>query len=258
MATAPYTPVSEIMDAARERCNDMIVSTGGQTLTNNAPFTLPIVNVAWQRFQQQLVSIGYVTLEDEVILPKLPPASSLDPGVQVSLSWTGFFDGITQSVSPALPQWVIRPLDLWERPSVNMGTNTQSYNDMDEIIGGGMDLADKKPWAVQWQWRADAIWMPGTISPIDLRIRAAKYLADFTNLNSDVAPIMRCKDALSGYIAVEFSGSRGDLDRTALLAEAQQATMIVAGMDTIQGRSTQKSSERGKMRDRYTPGATAA
>lgn len=257
MATAPYPTTAEILDVTRERCNDMIVSSGGQTLTNNAPFTLTMVNVAWQKMQQLLVSMGYVTLEDETIIPKLPAVATLDPAAQVSLSWTGYFNGAVVATTPVLPQSLIRPLDCWERVSVNSGTNLADFNDMDEIIGGGMDLAAKVPWQQQWQWRSDALWMPGARNLTDIRIRFAKFLPDFTDLDHDVAEIMRCKDALSGFIAVEFSGGRGDMDRGTLLSEAQEATAQIVGLDSLQAGSVQKTSEKGKMKDRYTGGGGA-
>lgn len=242
----------DVLDAVRVRINDMIVSIGGQTLTNNAPFTLPMCNVAWQRSQQFLVSLGYVVLEDNITIPGLPPASDLDPAKEVTLSWSGYDNGSgTLNTAFVLPQSLIRPVSdgLQERISVTSGVNTAALSPMDEILGTLANVA-KGMWNQQWQWRADKIVMPGARTNTDLSIRFAKYLADFTNLNTDVAPIMRCEDMLSGFICAEFAGGRGDLDRATFLTEAQQAAMIIAGID-VKDMMLGKVAERGKMRDRY-------
>lgn len=250
----------DVLNTTRERVNDMIVSVGGQTLTNTAPFTLVMANAGWQVMQQQLVALGYVVLQDSLTIVRLPPVATLDPSTEVSLSWTGYFDGTTAHPAIVLPQDLIRPMKdgLEERISVNgTVTNTSPLSPMDEILGP-LAHVPKEMWNKQWQWRADAICMPGAMTYTDMRIRYAKYLADFTNLDTDVAPIMRCGDALSKYIAVEFSTGRGDLDRATLLTEAQQATAILAGVD-IKDAMLVSAAERDKMKDRYSgtggPGA---
>ena len=58
MAVAPYPTLESILNISRMRINDMIVSAGGQTLQDTAPFTLPMCNVAYQKFQQLLVSLS--------------------------------------------------------------------------------------------------------------------------------------------------------------------------------------------------------
>ena len=256
MSTAPYPLVSDVMNAARTRINDAIQDIGGQTLTNNAPFTRPVVNLAWQRLQQFLVGLGYTTLEASVIISGLPQAFTNDPNVEVSLSWSGYFDGSSLNENFVLPQSLIRPIKdgLEQRVTLNnlpvsvLGAALMSP--MDETLGP-MAHVSKDPWLGQWQWRNDAIWMTGALAANDIRIRYIKYLADLDPTSSVAAvPIMRSTDALAAFIAVEFSGSRGDLDRVALLQEAQASAAILAAGDNVDTRLA-KSSERMKMADRY-------
>lgn len=254
MPTAPYPLVSDVLNATRTRINDAIVSIGGQTLQNTRPFTGPIVNLGWQRLQQFLVGLGYVTLESSLVISNLPPISALDPSVEVSLSWLGYNNGSGLNPAIVLPQNLIRPLKdgLEQRLTGSNGVMTP----MDDTLG---PLAHVNPdmWLTQWQWREDAIYMIGALAPNDIRIRFAKYLADLDVVTAGaVAPILRCTDALAGFIAVEFSGSRGDLDRAALLAEAQANASILAAGDNGDSRLA-KSSERGKMADRYGKVAAA-
>lgn len=249
--TAPYPLLATIMNLARARINDMIISTAGETLTNTAPFTNPLVNTAYRMMQQQLVSLGYVTLVDSVVLSNLPPVSALDPSLETWLSWTGYFDGATLHTGIALPQNAIRPMPdgLESRPSTS--NNSKRMNPMDEIIGP-LAHVSKEMFLKQWQWRADAIRMIGALVPTDLRVRFASYLPSLDPTSAtEVVPIMQCEDALSGYITVEFGRGRGDMDRAQLLQEAQDATMILAGIDPGDTRIG-KASEREKMKDKYS------
>lgn len=257
MPTAPYPVLEDVVEAARVRLNDAIIA-GGDVLTDTASFTAPIINLAYQKFQQELVGYGYQTLEEETIVPGLSPVSSVDPASQVSLSWLGYNPGSGLQAGLALPQSLIRPKKLWERPTL---TNNV-FIEMSEQLNG-LAAVPKAPWSDQWEWRADSIYMPGTTVLVDLRIRFAKFLADFmpaatTPFTQQVVPIMRSTDALAGFIAYEMSAGRGDVDAATLLANAKESTMIVVGIDSVEGRSTKKDSERSKMRDRYTPGGQAA
>lgn len=260
---APYPLVSSIMDAARMRINDMIISTAGETLTDNAPFTPSMLNVAYQSMQQQLVSLGYATVTDSVVISGLPAVSTLDQNVEVSLSWTGYDNGSgTLNTAFVLPQKLIRPMaeGLEERQSVPGGPpgSTKRMSPMDEIVGS-LAHVDKGIWNRQWQWRGDAIAMIGSRVTTDLRIRFYSYFPDLDpESTSQTVPIMRCEDALSGYVSVEFARGRGDMDMQTLLAQAQGATMILAGIDPGDTRIG-KSSEREKMRDKYSnPAAVGA
>jgi hypothetical protein len=241
----PYPILEDVVEAARIRLNDAIIP-GGDILTDTNSFTAPYINLAWQKLQQLLVSLGYVTLVDQLNILALPASASLDPAVQVSLSWTGYNDGSTTNTGILLPQTLIRPLRLWERPA-----GAGNFINMDEILRG-LNAFAKRPWNQLWEWRADALVMPGATAATDLRIRYAKYLADFVP-NSTVAfstqqvPIMRSTDALAGFIAYEMSGSRGDVDSPALLKNATDDAMLIVGLDSSEGRATTKTSERGKM-----------
>ena len=257
MATAPYPLLSDVLNKARSRVNDQINGAGGQTLKNSSPFTGSIVNLAYERLQQFLVGLGYTTLEASVIIAGLPPAATNDPNVEVSLSWTGYFNGATLNTTIALPQNLIRPMKegLQQRPSVAGASvpvlGAAVMNPMDEILG---ELAHvpKSQWMDQWQWRGDAIVMIGALVPVDLRIRYNSYLPALDpNSGTQTVPIMRCEDALSAFIAVEFSGARGDPDRVAEVQEAEQVASVLAAGDNVDSRLS-KASERRKMKDRYS------
>ncbi len=254
--TAPYPTLEDVMNLARVRANDAIESIGGQTLMDNQPFTLPLINGAFQKFQQFLVGLGYVTLYDEFILTGVPPAATIDNGVFVSLSWTGYLDGVDAlNAAYALPQNLIRPVEIWSRASVNVGTNTANFIKIDPILGG-LAAVPKQQWLEQWEWRADAIYSPGAIVATDWRIRYLKYLPDFvavtvTPFNAQTVPIMRSLSPFAWFVAYEFCQARGDMET--MLQNGKEEAMQIVGLDSINGRTVPKESELQKMRDRYTP-----
>lgn len=65
-----------------------------------------------------------------------------------------------------------------------------------------------------WEWRANAIWMPGSQIVEDLRIRFATYFPDFadegtTRWYMQPVPVMRCRDALAWLICAEICAGPG-------------------------------------------------
>lgn len=245
--------LEQVVEGARSRLPDVIVP-GGQTLTDSQPFTIDYINLGWQKIQQILVSMGYETLEDETIITALPAMTTEDPAVQASLSWTGYNNGSGLNAGFALPQSLIRPLSLSERPS---GTGLE-FNPMSPCLKG-LPRAPKQAWNEIWEWRADAIWMPGALMVTDLDVRFLKYLADFVAASvvpfaNQVVPIMRSLNAVAAAIAYVFCEARGDSDAATLLQEAHDEAAIIVAGDSLDGRSLGKESERGKMKDRYSEG----
>lgn len=244
MPTAPYPNLETIVGEARVRINDAIFP-GGQTFTDSAAITLPTILLGWRRLQQFLVSQGFSTLEAEAFL-SVPGVASLDPGVFQILSWT---------TTPALPQSMIRPLVVQERPTQ---VNPTVYREMD-FIPDGIAAVPKFQRNQQWDWTADQLRMPGATVATDLRIRYAQYFPDFvanvtTAFASQIVPILNCESALSGAIAAEFCSAREDMDTATLVATWQQDAMMLVAPDSMQSRSVQKDSERAKMKDRYSGG----
>lgn len=215
--------------------NDSIQTIGGNTLTNTADFTPVIVNRAWQMFQQDLLSFGYVRLRIPNLILVIPPVNSEDASLEVFLNWIGYYNGASTDTNIVLPQNLIKPIKLAERPT-DAAPNINAFIDMDGPEQGieRIPAIPKNQWNGLWVWNDDAIWMPGALAQTDLRIDYAAYLPDFTGTGvgfpgAQTADILRCEDALAGYIAAVFSAPRGDLDSSGMLSAAKSAARIVAG-----------------------------
>ena len=236
--TAPYPLLSDVLDVARSIISDVIVSNGGQTFKNTSAFTPLYVNHGWQAFQQFLVSLGYTRfLIPDSLLLALAAVSSVDTSVQVTLDWTGYNNGGGLNTGVALPQNLVKPVKLAERISA-AGVNQNPFIDMDGPEQGitRIPAIQKDAWHRMWTWNNDQISTPGAVGNNDLRIDFESFLPDFTTGSfpgTQVVPIMRSTDALAGFIAYHFDFPRGDADAATILANAQDAARIIAGVKTL-------------------------
>lgn len=267
---APYDIVIFPLNSARARLNDKIetlVAIGGQLLENTQPFTQQVVNTAWRRLQDKLRDLGFTRLKREVgSYLSVPAAGSVDSSAFSSISYIGFNDGLNFSSFPLLPSDLIAPLDLWERPSAG-GANTAPFIEMDRVLNG-LPAVPKASWNRQWEWREDAIYLPGALVATDIRLRYSAYLLDFVDVGNNAqlnqlpntpwfgqpVPIMQSSDALSSYICAEICKAVKDMDGVvAFTSEADAKAQLILNRDTMQPKAILKASEFGKMRDKYTP-----
>lgn len=232
-----------VVTTARVRVNDAIQSIGGNTLTDNAPFTIYYINPAWRRLQERLVDYGSSELKSEITLLTVPGASTADPTVRTVINWTSV---------PALPADMISPLRLWERPrgSGSMTEMKQCFNGMPLVTPGTRNRI--------WEWRKESIVLPGATVNTDIQLRYACYLPDFvqastTPFSSQAVPITRSLNAFAWLICSEFSHVREDLDAGYFDSKAEEAIQQIWGRDPAQYRAISKGGEYQKLRTPTTP-----
>lgn len=218
--TSSDTSLSNIMNLVRAIVNDSQAGiTGtpgeGQIITDNteiSPFTQPFLNSAIRELYRELRNVGQPTLvKDNVIFTNVPVVNSptngpgaYDPAVQTYLGFNGFFDGSQIHQTPALPGDVITVERVWERQA---GTNNLFVPMHQPDFG--LPSVNQGPRNKIWEWRNDSIWMPGTISPVDLRIRYWCALPTFfgpdIDFDSTFVPIIDCTDAVAYKTAYKYA-----------------------------------------------------
>ena len=237
---APYDNLESVLNLSRTRFNDAIASIGGEILTDTQPFTATMVNSAWRRLQAQLCNLGYSKYKRKWWGYGLPAVASQDPSSETFWSWTQYFDGVayyTAPVVPLLPQDMIAPLVIKERQS----GNNQPFSKM-MLAPDGLRECRKRPWNGQFEWKNDAIYMPGSTFSMDFEIEYAAYDYDFVSTNGVLGnpattppttpfnmqvPIMRCQSAFANYVCVECAKGRDDVDVPQFLAEAEQDAKLL-------------------------------
>ena len=181
--------------------------------------------------QEYLANLGYTRLTEEAVISGLPPVASNDPAVQTWINWFNYFDGVNLWNQPVLPDSLIIPKRIWERQN----GSASGFAEMGMVLDG-IPTWNKQARNLCWEWRGDAIYMPGSQMTMDLRIRFARYLPDIAD-NSGTpwfqqpVPIMRCLDPLSYYICFEVLQSRESPLADAFLEKAQNAAKLIMNRD---------------------------
>lgn len=213
VVTSPTTLNLVQTAGVQNAVNYSLVIPTGDIFADYQAYVLPTVNLAWRKLQKKLADKGHPQLESEAIISSLPIVTNLDPGSQQWINWTNFFDGTQQQSSPTLPSDFISPLRLWERQTF-VGTNLTPFTEMHPASDALRSKA-KGSYNRYWDWRSDAIYLPGAILNLDLRVRYARALPDISaaagGFGSTVVPITRCADALAYYTAGIFVVPRGGL-----------------------------------------------
>src|SRR5579872_6965043 len=113
--SSAYVSVESVTNLIRAISNDMIYSQAGEILTDTANFMFPLLNDSLEWFQNEVNNHGVTSFEKETFLTGVTAAAftpANDPGQQVSISDTGYFDGTLDHVSPQLPIDLLEPMRL--------------------------------------------------------------------------------------------------------------------------------------------------
>jgi hypothetical protein len=228
----PYPRISDIMNTARSRVNDMINDVDGDLLTNDAPYAQTYLSDAWTWYQDRCADVGVETLIKEVVLQGLPATASRDTADQAWLTWLGCSDGVNQFDLPQLPQDLIQPLSIWRRQTQTTNAFALMRQAEDGLpIGRDPNVFD---------WRDDGVYFYAPTFAQDFRIRYAAYRADLNVLVPTMfVPMMRCRDCLGARVAFEYASARGSAQAPAMEAWAESAFMNGAATRTSRRKQRQ-------------------
>ena len=197
-----YPSLQSIADLFRAQVNDDFegaTNTPGEGLINynTAPQVLTFMNSAIRDVYSDLRNVGDPALIlDNYILTAIPPLAQINPSVQVSLSYAGYFDGYIWWPGWTLPISCQRVERMWERLTGEQNVFVPMTPAPFGLSGG--DQGDRMG---QWELRQNAIWMPGCMVSVDLRIRCLITFPDFLNpatidFTTAYVPIIDCQNAI--------------------------------------------------------------
>ena len=232
---------------------------GGTSLSTalNADGTLVlrtqvILNNAWRKFQKYLGNLGYRQLiVDDFVVTAVPVNSSPDPAIQTWISWNGtaWSDGTNFTATPALPADFYAPLKIRERLS---GQNA-IFAPMRVGLDGLRNQFVRTILNRQWEWRTNALFLPGATALTDLQLRYIRFLPIFTGSTSPVVPwylqqipIPGSASALAWYIVYEALFPTGEEPgATEVLVNAETEANLVFN---DQARADQRTNNRRRPR----------
>src|SRR4029077_14647355 len=82
---------------------DSLQLTTGKVLDFTDAAMQQMTNSAWRMLQEELATLGYEALTNEVLIIGLPPVAVIDPALFTYLNGTGYWDGRTLWPALALP-----------------------------------------------------------------------------------------------------------------------------------------------------------
>jgi len=210
------------MNRARAFINDAFSSGAGRILTDTASLSIEYLNSAVEELQDKIRDYGSITMiVDNVIILGLPVVASIDPSLQVSLSYTGYNNGTMNYGAPyVLPADLLTPRFLWER----MNGSSLPFTPMRQPQAG-LESVYQGESLCSWEWRGDAIWMPGATTPRDIRLRYDTYFTPIpagTNLSTVQIGVMASTNALAKIVAYNYALARGSQAAATMQADAEK------------------------------------
>ena len=229
--------ITDVLNSARVRLNDAMQTlqpVSGKLLDESQAYTQQAVNLGWRRLQEFLANLGYSAFTRETILQSCPVVATLtDPSVQTYVNWDGFYDGVNLWPEPVLPDDLICPKRVYERRSAPHG-----YFIPMELIIDGMPSLSKQSLNLWWDWRSGAIFMPGSMQAMDLKIEYSAYLSDFVDVGTTrwyeaqiPMSMQRCLNAFAWYVCAEYSSGRDDMDEERFETKAEAAAKQIMNRD---------------------------
>lgn len=211
----------------------------GRIATDNAPFTIPMLNRAMRLLLRKLRNEGVTfPTKDNYILYNVLPVQTVSPNVQVYIGYNGYFDGSQMHPTPTLPTDMMQPYEVSEQ---NAGSNL-SFCEMGQPQGG-IPSTCQGPYMGCWEWRDYKIFMPGSTQTQNLRLRYKS-----TEMPLDVPPasfattainIIDSEDAIAYEMAAMYAEARGSSSVESLRQSRDDAIFDMANEFVRRGQSVQ-------------------
>jgi hypothetical protein len=210
-AITPYPTAETVLNVARAAMADAGVDpiSGlivGDVFTDDRPGTLVTLQAAYDWAQSELANNGVETFAKTTIIQNVPATATTDPGLEVHLSFTGYFDGVNNNAAPILPGDLRIPLLLGQRQAgvPNAFMPVDPAND-------GLSSRAKTTYLTEWEWRGDAIYTQGALLALDWKLRYIPYLPKLTLAGGGQQNllVLNCENAVGYKAAALFAASVG-------------------------------------------------
>ncbi|MBU6231677.1 hypothetical protein KGP36_03330 [Patescibacteria group bacterium] len=221
--SSAYVTLETVTTLIRAIANDMLFSSAGEILTDSAAFMLPLLNDALEWFTEECNNHGVGTFVKETVLTPLTATPDVsDPATQVSVSDTGYNDGAGMHLAPQLPTDLLVPLFLWERQTAEL----EDWVEMTERPDGLPSVLPGLRFRI-WEWRTDALYMPGATQSNDVRLRYTSTLPQFSSVN-DTLYFRGATGCLAYYMVSSYLSSKNpDAAKMAESRAAERLNQIV-------------------------------
>jgi len=222
LATSAFATAEDVLNRLRVIVNDSEIA-GGDVITDTAPFSFVLLNLAYESIALELSTVGDQTFQTYAWLLALPALVTSDPEARVIVDDTGTSIiypsniGNMFSLVPQLPPDLIVPLTLWERQN---GTQNYSGPPMKQPNGGLLNLIQQN-FLIDWEWIASGIRFRGALQVQDVKIKYLKRLPQLV-APTDPVPIRGVVNTAAYRAAEAFAESRGGAVSPAFKVDADE------------------------------------
>lgn len=248
VATSPYPTVETVLNVARAAMADAGVDAisgeiVGDVFTDDRPGTLVTLQSAYDYVATELTNNGVETFAKTLVISNVPPVLTMDPGIDCVMGYSGYFDGVKNNQSAALPPDMRLPLWLQQRQSGTL--NVFTPNPPQGACNDGLVGRTKTSYSYDWSWETDGIRTPGGLLTLDWKLRYIPFLPKLTLAGggTQLLLILGCENAVGYTAAAMFSASTGGEAASALMG---QADIFIAQMCTQTTRKQQRQNHRRK------------
>lgn len=248
LTVSPYPTAEDVLEAARVMSNDATMSIDGDILSDDQPYTFPMLNLCFEELQKRLVRGGMNTYSKTGIVTGLTAVDSSDPTTQVILMYSGYYDGANLAANPTLPDDLIVPLEIWERQTASISQWYKMGQVSDAITTTGQTGRFS-----EWNWETDQLFLPGATQSNDLKMKYLAFAPRITGPDSFVF-VVGCKVALAALIGEMASAARGGSQAAAYYkakADAEIALLLAPYARKEQYASFQRKPFRSRSRRRW-------
>jgi hypothetical protein len=240
-----YPNLQGMMDQFRSLVNDDGGGNdgpqGGIIATNDAPFTKPFLNKAIRWLYRNLRNIGDPALIiDNYILTGIPALTQPNPAVQVSLGFLGYFDGFAMHSEWKLPAGAMGIDRLWER-ATGTGLDFVEMHARPDGLAPRMQVGRMGV----YEWRGNAVWMPGALQELDLRIRCKiaipPVLGKNINFENTYVPILDAEDTIVDRMLVYYAKRFAPEQKADAMADSAESLKDLQLAITRQKQRTQSA-----------------
>lgn len=198
--------LQDICDLFRSLINDTFNGGAGQINTDASPWMKPFLNSSIDDVSTELELVGDMfVVKDNYLLLGIPPITNADPTVQTSLTYQGYFDGVTINGQYRLPSDLQSVVKIWQRIS---GSN-EPFTPVFEAPSGLPSVYQGASFTGYEVRGQNEIWFNGALQPVDLRIR---YIGVFPNIVGDnidfsttYIPIQKSLNALAQKMVANYA-----------------------------------------------------
>ena len=213
-----YPTLQGICDLFRSQINDTFSNSSGSgtgqgggaglVMNNLNPDVLTFLNAACLDMFAELRTVGAPELLlDNYTLLAIPALGTVDPSIQVALSYAGYFNGFTWSNQWTLPIGLSRMIAVRQRQT-NSGFG---FRDMTHY-SSGLPSVRQGTEMTGWEMRQGLLWMSGALQEVDLSLRCRITFPPFLStaaqtidFSTAYVPILDSLNAIAAKMLVLYA-----------------------------------------------------